>query len=79
MAPATLPYPTLRMTMYRPSPAPHAPQVRMHAGACHNELRPGAGHARCPVATFLWGGRDAWRAFNARYLERVRELVTAAP
>ena len=65
--------------MYRLSPAPHAPQVRMHAGACHNELRPGAWHARCPVATFLWGGRDAWHSFNARYLERVRELVTAAP
>ena len=51
----------------------------MHAGACHSELRPGAAHARCPVATFLWGGRDAWRAFNARYLEHVRELVAAAP
>ena len=45
----------------------------MHEGACHNELRPGVTHARCPAATFLWGRRDAWHAFNRRYLERVRE------
>ena len=54
--------------------------VRMHAGACHNEpVRPGVNHTSCPVATFLWGTRDSWHAFNLRYLERVRELVTAEP
>jgi hypothetical protein len=54
--------------------------VRMHAGACHNEpVRPGVNHSSCPVATFLWGTRDSWHAFNLRYLERVRELVTAEP
>ena len=31
------------------------------------------------MATFLWGTRDSWHAFNLRYLERVRELVTAEP
>ena len=31
------------------------------------------------MATFLWGTRDSWHAFNRRYLERVRELVTAEP
>jgi|EP00908_Phaeocystis_cordata_P005960 hypothetical protein len=46
-------------------------------GGCHNEVRPGANHSSCPIATFFYGSRGAWNRFTGRYLERVRELVVA--
>lgn len=51
----------------------------MLPGACHNAVRSGANYSACPVATFVYGTRDAWNAFTRRYLERVRELVTPEP
>lgn len=46
-------------------------------GSCHNALR-GTNYSRCPVGTYMYGGRAGWDRLLPLYFRRVRQLVLAA-
>ena len=58
-------------------PAPGSVALSRMDGACHDELR-GTNYTKCPVATFLYGDRAAWRRWHTMYFARVRNLVLQA-